>query len=176
MKMNKLVMTTAVAALVSSGAAFAATADGPLGIGALSSSTGTVDITLTVPDLVRVSGFTAITMTDNGTSYSGTDAVCVYRNFTGNYLVDGDGSEVPGTFTLRDATNASAVLYTVDFGGTALTAGAAGVARTGASTTSQSCGGGTNLTITVDATYEAVSAATIAGAHTDTLVITVAPN
>ena len=174
MKMTKLVLAGSMVGMLSSGAALAATVDGDLGINGVS-STGTVDITLTVPDLVRVSNLNAITMTDNGTSFSGSDPVCVYRNFTGNYTVTADGTQVPGTFTLQDGTNASSVLYTVDWGGNALTATTA-VALGGADQTSQSCGGGTNLTLTVDATYEAVSAATIAGAHTDVLNLTVAPN
>ena len=174
MKMSKLVLAGSMVGMLSSGAALAATVDGNLGINGATSN-GTVDITLTVPDLVRISNLNAITMTDNGTSYSGTDDVCVYRNFTGDYTITADGTQVPGTFTLQDGTNASSILYTVDWGGAGLTATTAS-AQTGASTTSQSCGGGTNLTLTVDATYEEVSGASIAGAHTDVLNLVVAPN
>lgn len=171
MNLGKSSLLAAIAAASLSGGALAATVDGSLGV-AGASSTGTVDINLTVPDLVRVSNLNAITMADSGTDYAGSDAVCVYRNGTGNYSITADSASGTGVFQV--ANGASNIDYTVDWGGSAL-AEATALNTTGANTTSQSCSGGTNLTVTVNATYEEVSGATTIGAHTDVLTLTVAP-
>lgn len=172
MKLKKLVMAGAVAGMLTSGTAMAA-GDGDLGVGALpvSSLNGFTIITLTVPNLVRVSALQDITMTYQNPNYVGTSPACVYRNISGDYAVTATSDGASG-YLLQNG--GSSIAYTVDWAGTPLTDGTKSATFTGgADTTSLSCGGTPNVTLTVTATDAAVAGATVAAAHTDTLGIVV---
>lgn len=156
-----------------------AASDGSLATGAGATSTGTSVVTLTVPDLVRISNLNDITMAYTaGSGATGSDAVCVYKNVDGAYGVtaqssnDPSGAGTSGTFTLSDG-GTSTVAYSVDWGGSALTEDTISSGFTNADTTSVSCGGTPNITVTVSATDAQVGAATATGAHTDTLSLMV---
>lgn len=165
-------------ALVSTGAM--AASDGNLATGAGATSTGTSVVTLTVPDLIKISNLNDITMTYNGTdAYTGTDDVCVYRNVTGAYGVtaqsanDPNGDGTTGQFVLADGGGTSTIEYSVDWGATTLTEDTLESGFTNADTTQVECGGTGNITVNVNATDAQVGAATATGAHTDTLSLMV---
>lgn len=153
--------------------ALAAT-DGSVGF----NSTGTVDISLTVNDEVRISNLSDI----NLGVFAGADAVgstdaCVYRNGTGAYRITATGSGAGGAFALTDGTNS--VAYTVDYddgtGAVAMGAAAPMIGRTGADPSSATCATtGNNATVTT--TVAAATAASLpAGTYTGTLTLLVAP-
>lgn len=153
--------------------AMAAT-DGAVGF----NSTGTIDITLTVNDEVRISNLTDINLgVFAGADASGSTAACVYRNGTGAYQVMASGDGTAGAFTLTDGTNS--VPYVIDYddgtGAQPMTSGIPVIGRTGADPASATCATtGNNATVT--ATVAAVDAATLpAGTYAGTLTLLVSP-
>lgn len=177
MKLKQLLPALAAGSALVSGGAMAAT-DGSLATGVGATSTGTSVISLTVPDLIRISNLNDIAMAYTaGSGATGTDDVCVYRNGAGGYGVtaqssnDAAGVGTTGAFTL--ANGASTVTYAVDWAGNALTEDTLLSGLTTAETTSTTCGGTPNITVTVTATDAQVGAATATGAHTDTLSLIV---
>ena len=179
--MKKLLSTAiASAALVASAGSLAAN-DGSLG----TTSTGDLDISLTISDVVQISKMTDITLAQNASGGAdGSDTVCVYANGDGNYnlLMAGSGDANGDALELDGA--ATSVAYSVEFtDGTASTTqtsalvGAANaVSGFNGNATAADCGGAaaTNATITVSvspADYQAAAVDT----YTDTLVLTVAP-
>ncbi len=162
-----------VASAALSVTALAAT-DGAVGF----NSTGTIDITLTVNDEVRISNLTDI----NLGVFAGADAIgssnaCVYRNGTGAYQITASGDGAGGAFTLTDGTNS--VAYSIDYddgtGAQPMTTGITVLGRSGADPASSTCATtGDNATVT--ATVAAVDAATLpAGTYAGTLTLLVAP-
>lgn len=157
--------------------AFAAS-DGTLG----ATSTGTSTITVTVPNLIRITGMADFSF---GT-YSGSgdmdqnDNVCVYTNkASGTYRVTASGSGAGGAFSV--ASGADTLAYGVFFndvsgttGEQALTSGSALTGQSGANTTSQTCGGSDNANIHVRFLETNLTAAP-AGSYTGTLTIVVEP-
>ncbi len=107
---------------------WAATADGTAG----ASSTGTTDITITIPQLARISDMTAITFPDwDGTGGEvATDDICVWSN-TGAYNITATGDGTLNAFTITDGTDT--IAYLVEWedanagaaSGTSLTSGTA---------------------------------------------------
>ena len=165
----------------SGGVAFAAT-QGTVG----ATSTGSLNITLTIPQLVRITGLTDITMPtwDGSTDIQGTDNVCVFSS-TRRYTVTATGSGASSAFTLADGTapTPNTIAYAVEWAassgassGTGLTSGTALTAQT-TNATSTTCAGGTNATVIVKITSANLSAAPSAGTnYTGTLTLVVAPD
>ncbi len=153
--------------------ALAAT-DGAVGF----NSTGTIDITLTVNDEVRISNLTDINLgVFAGADANGSSAACVYRNGTGAYQITATGDGAGGAFTLTDGTNS--VAYSIDFddgtGALPMTSGLPVIGRTGADPASSTCATTGNNAV-VSATVAAVDAATLpAGTYAGTLTLLVAP-
>ena len=150
MEMKKLVKGLTVAGLFALSAnTFAVTADGSLG----ATSTGTVDVEVTVGDLVRISGLSP--MTGNtytpGAAVTDSTTACIYRNGSANYQITIDGQNDNATdYFLSDGVND--VVYSVSFNdGTTTTTMVPSTAApfTGANTASETCGGGSNATISV---------------------------
>lgn len=179
MKIKALVAGVAMMAV--GGAAVAAN-QGPIGTAippANASSQGDLTINLSIPNIVRITGLTDIDLgTYAGVDVSGSDALCVYRNVTGNYSITAESTntDAGGTFKLKGA-GADYIPYSVAWthgGGTvALTENAQSNAPTGASTTSTTCGGGTNHSVAVTVLATDADAATAVGAYSDVLVLTV---
>lgn len=179
MKIKALVAGVAMMAV--GGASFAAN-QGPIGTAippANATSQGDLIINLNIPNIVRITGLTDINLgTYAGVDVSGTDALCVYRNVTGDYSITAGSTntDAVGTFKLKGA-GADYIPYSVDWthsGGTvALTEGTQDATATGANTTSTTCGGGTNHSVAVTVLATDADAATAVGAYTDTLVLTV---
>lgn len=98
-----------------------ATNDGALA----TSSVGDLDISLTIPDLVQVTGLTDIALGDfAGSSLSGEAQVCIYRNGSGAYEIKFeagdnrglvDGARGTTAYTLASAGTSDTIPYTVDF-------------------------------------------------------------
>ena len=182
MKMNKQIARVAApiiitAALMAPYQAFAAS-QGSVG----ATSTGSVDIDLTVPQLARISALNDIALgTWTGTGgLSGSDSLCVWTT-TGAYNVTATGSGAGGAFTLDDGSGGT-LAYAVEWAdtaaagaGSAMTAGAA-LNGQNAAATSTTCNGGANLdaTVLVDV-IEADLAAASYGNYTGTLTLVVAP-
>ena len=172
MKYSRLVKTTLFALGVASSSVMAAT-QGTLG----TTSTGTLDITLDIDNLMRVSNLDDINLgTYAGAgNLTGSDSFCVYRNGAGNYAITMTGSGAANAFTLANGGNT--LPYTVEFvngGNNAMTTGAALTGQAGANTTSDTCGGTDNVSVNV-AVDNADLAAAPAGNYTGTLTIVVAP-
>ncbi len=148
--MKKLVKGLTIAGLFAVSAnTFAATADGSLG----NTSTGTVDVEVTVGDLVRITGLspmTGNTYTPGGPVTDSTTA-CIYRNGSANYQITMNGTHDNSTdFFLSDGTND--VVYDVTFNDGTTTSNMDPLGTlpfTGADTASETCSGGSNATISV---------------------------
>ena len=99
-KAAKGLVTGGIAAALASGA-FAAT-DGVPGF----SSTGTLYISISVDDEVRISNLGDIVLgTFAGADASGTSAACIYRNTAAAYQITATGNGTANAFTLTDGTN-----------------------------------------------------------------------
>lgn len=175
---NTLSALAASVALASAGSALAAS-DGNLQTGGSATSTGTSTVTLTVPQLIKISNMNDITLTKSGSSYTGSDDVCVYRNTSGQYSIqaqsqnDPQGNGNAGKFVLSDGSS-STVEYSVNWGGSTLQEETS-KSFSNADTTQVNCGGSGNITVTLTATETQVGAATATGTHTDTLSLMVTP-
>lgn len=138
---------------------------------AQATSSGNLLVSLSVPNIVRISNLNDILLgTYAGVDMSGSDAVCVYRNITGNYRITADSTNGAGAYQLKNG--ASVIPYAVTWNGSAMTENTAMTGLTGASTTSTTCGGGTNATVAVSVLATDIEAATVTGTHSDTLVLT----
>ena len=117
-----------------------------------STSTGDLTLSLSVPNLCKISGISDLSFG----SYSGSgtaaqnDNVCVYtNNASGNYKVTAKGSGTALAFTLTNSVQI--VPYTVRWnnisgtsGNIALTTNSQSGTLSGANTSSQNCAGGSN--------------------------------
>ncbi|MDX1803622.1 MAG: hypothetical protein R3292_06040 [Alcanivorax sp.] len=180
MQIKHLVPAIAVSTLLSAGSAFAAT-DGNLNVGVGASSQGSIGITLNVPDMIKLSGLTDLTLANSGTGdYTGSENVCVFRNLTGKYSVtaqslnDSAGAGTAGNFVLSDGAG-STVQYGVTWDGSSLSEDTTQTGLTSTNTSDVNCSTSTpNVALAVTATAAQVAQATASGAHTDTLTLTIA--
>lgn len=163
--------------LVASQSALAAT-DGTVG----ATSTGTSNISVNVPDLIRISGLADLALGSYSGSgdMSGADDICVYTNKApGNYFVTASGSGAANAFTITNGTNT--IAYNVFFNDTTGTSGEVSLAsgvksaqQTGANTTSASCGGSSSANFHVVVPEANIQAAP-AGSYSGTLTLVVEP-
>ncbi len=163
--------TTLVAGMLITGGALAAT-DGVVG----STSTGTLDIEVTVADAVRISGLTDITASFDGTNdIVETSDACIYRNAAGgNYAITATGDGAGGAFTIGDGTTDIPYEVRWDGSATAMTSGTQLTGLSGADETSTSCGGTPNASVEV--TILAADLLTVPQTTLDgTLTLVVAP-
>lgn len=147
-----------------------------------STSTGSVSISVTVPNLVRLTNLDDISLgTWSGTGdMSGSDNVCVWST-TRKYAITATGSGTSGAFTLTNGgASPSTLAYSVEWkdtsgaaSGSALTTATALTGQT-SNVTSTTCGGGTNATLLVKI-LEANLAAAPAATYTGTLTLVIAP-
>jgi len=170
---------TAVAALAVAQAPAMAAQDGVIDD---TQSQGMLDITLTVPPLVRITDLDDLDLgTFEGVGLSGSDSVCIWST-TRAYRVTAEGDGTGGAFTLTGGSNGDTLDYQVQWaesaGAGSGTTLATGTALAGRSTTATSsdCNGGANLNATViidvaDTELASVTEDTYAG----TLTLTVEP-
>ena len=149
--MKNILKTAAfVTGVIVTGSAIAAT-DGVVG----ATSTGTLEIQVSVADAVRISGLTDITAAFDGTNdIVESRGACIYRNEAGGeYGITATGSGGSGAFTIDDSLSGGTTVipYEVRWNGsaTAMTSGTALTGLTGAHETSANCGGTTNTTVEV---------------------------
>jgi hypothetical protein len=145
-----------------------------------SASTGTVLITATVNQLVRISALDDIPLgAYSGTAgLSGSDQLCVYSN-TGGYTISAHGSGAGSDFLLVGNSGTATVPYTVQWAdaapaetGNSLSVNTA--VSQSVSGVNPTCGGGNNATVIISVSGEALATAP-ADSYSGTLTLTVAP-
>ena len=142
-------------------------------------STGDLDITLTVSDEVKISNLSDITLPGfTGTDVSGTSEACVFRNSGASYNITATGSGTGNAFSLTDGT--STVPYSVTYddgsGPAGLATGVALAADNAETTDNDDCAslGANNGSIEVTVTA-AAAAGLPAATYTGVLTLLVAP-
>lgn len=146
-------------------------------------STGTVDISATVPGRVQISGLSDIVFgtIDPTAAAANAQNVCVWSNTSGRaYSITASGSGSGGGFAITDGTNE--LDYGVEWAGapgqssgTALTpAGTLTGLSSAAVNPSCSAGAGESASLIVRMTASELQAA-VAGSYTGTLTLVVAP-
>lgn len=145
-------------------------------------SVGDLDISVTIEDQIQISDLDDIVLGTYAGSgaLTGSDAVCVYRNGSGNYSMSIDGGNNAGAvdaagegaFKLQNA-DSDEIIYTVKYDSAAMTAATAATGLSGAHTSSPNCSSGTNKIVEVDITEAELQAAK-PGAYVGTLWLTVA--
>jgi hypothetical protein len=166
-------------ALAGASAAQAAT-DGSLG----TTSTGTVQVSVSVPNRVQISGLADVAFTNQDPSVAELDAqdVCVWSNTgTRGYNIKATGNGASGAFTL--ASGGFTVPYSVQWAassgassGTALTAGTALTGLTSTAASSDCSSGPANTaSLIVGITAPNLQSMRAATSYTGTLTLLVAP-
>lgn len=173
-------LSAAAAAILPSGAALAAT-QGSLG----ATSTGTVTMTVSVPNRARITGLSDITFLnqDPNTAINAMQSVCVWSNTaTKRYTVTATGSGAAQAFRLSNA--GLTVPYSVQWvGGTASTASGVPLVTNTASAaftsaaTEQSCASGVTASanLIVSLTTADLGAMQAATDYTGTLTLVITP-
>ncbi len=182
MKKFLALAATAAVALTMSSSAMAATADGTLG----ATSTGTVDVTLTIDEQFQISNITGSTDFQFGT-YSGTGDLtanrdlCVYHNGDGSYGITIDDDTATAGFNVENG-GGDAITMAVNWNDVTGTAGSVAatesteIVSTGANTTIADCSAGgnsANLEVTL---LEADLQAANAGSYAAELSLVVDPD
>ncbi len=152
------------------------------GLISTTASEGALDITLSVPPLVRISDLDDLALGEfQGAGLSGSDDVCIWST-TRAYTVRAQGDGSGGAFTLTGGSNGDTLDYSVQWAesagassGISLTSGSALTGRS-ATSASATCNGGANLnaTVIVDVAESELATAT-ADDYSGTLTLTVEP-
>lgn len=162
------------------GSAAGAATQGSLG----STSTGSLSVSVSVPNRVQLSGLSDVAFTNQDPSVAASSAqnVCVWSNTkTRGYNVDATGSGAGGAFTLANAT--LTVPYSVEWSGssgaTSGTALTAGTALTGLTSTATdaSCSAGppSSASLIVKIAASDLQSMQASTSYTGTLTLVVAP-
>lgn len=180
MKLKQFLPALAAGSALISGGAMAAN-DGTLGVGYSNvTSTGDLEVSVDVPDLILISDLADLSLTQSGgagSPYDASDNVCVFRNVSGDYTITASSTNGSGSFVMEDGGGTSTIPYSVSWGGTALTEGTASAVLSNANTTQPNCNSGTGvISLDVSATEADVHGATVLGTHTDTLTLMVEAN
>ena len=172
-------MAAALLTLAAGSAANAAT-QGSLG----TTSTGTVGVSVSVPNRVQISGLTDVAFTNQDPSVAASNAqnVCVWSNTsTRGYNVTASGSGTAGAFTLANASLTGP--YSVDWAGrsgaSSGTALASGTALTGLTSTATnatcSAGAASTASLIVKIASSNLQSMQASTSYTGTLTLVVAP-
>lgn len=179
--MKLKIIIAAVAALgVFSSTGVLAAADGDVG----TTSTGTTDVQLIIPDLVRIYALSDIdlgTYSGMGTEAGNTEA-CIFRNGAGTYSVTATTNK--GDFLLSSGSGGTAAedidftAYWNDVTGTtgraALTYNTALTTQSGTNTASITCAAGTNANFSVEIADTDMQTK-VPNTYTATVTIVIAP-
>jgi len=171
--------SSALLALVTGSAANAAT-QGSLG----TTSTGSVAVSVSVPNRVQISGLTDVAFTNQDPSVAASKAenVCVWSNTsTRGYNVTANGSGTGGAFTLANAS--LSVPYSVEWAGSsgaasgsALTSGTALTGLTSTATNATcSSGPASTASLIVKIAASDLQSMQASTSYTGTLTLVVAP-
>jgi hypothetical protein len=172
-------MAAALLTLAAGSAANGAT-QGSLG----TTSTGTVGVSVSVPNRVQISGLTDVAFTNQDPSVAASNAqnVCVWSNTsTRGYNVTASGSGTAGAFTLANAS--LTVPYSVEWAGSSGassgTALASGTALTGLTSTATnatcSAGAASTASLIVKIASSNLQSMQASTSYTGTLTLVVAP-
>lgn len=177
MKFTKIALTSAI--LLATGSALAATNPTAAEVG---DSDASSQVTLSISDYFMVSKLSDIEFTDQNTSQSLTDGICVYHRGDADYGITFTSTNSDATtndFRMVDGSNF--VKYTVAYNDgssnfTSITSGTKITTATNAHTTQTNCGGATNTngTITLTTEQNSLTAAPV-GNYSDTLTVLVSP-
>lgn len=158
-----------------------AASDGTLG----ATSTGTSIVSLTIGAVYQITGLADLALGTYGGAgdMTGNDDVCVYTNdVSGNYnvTITDDSTMSAAGFSVQNAGATEDIAYSVDWNDVAGTVGSAAVtyntqlASTGADTASATCSGGNNANFEVTVAAAALGAAS-ADTYTATMSILIEP-
>jgi len=166
-------VAAALAVSALAGTAHAAT-QGTLG----STSTGSIDINATIPNLAQISRLDDINLGSwSGVDLNGSESFCVFSS-TRSYTITATSANASGTvFRLKDS-GTNYIAYNVSWTDTspatvALASGTASGAQQ-ASATAVNCGGADNTTVSINVPTANI-AAVPAGSYSDTLTLLVTP-
>lgn len=151
-----------------------AASQGQLAEGSSASSSGSLQVGLVVPELVRLGNVDDLVLNwDAGANrFVASDGLCVYRNISGNYSVTASSDNGAGSFRMT-GDGGSSLPYDVQWNGQSLAAGQRSPMQADADRTSLDCGGGSNIVLGVSASTDQVGQASRTGLHTDTLTLQV---
>ncbi len=179
MKQKIIIALATILGTFTCAGAFAA-ADGDVG----TTSTGTTDVQLVIPDLVRIYALSDIdlgTYSGMGTEAGNTEA-CIFRNGAGTYSVTATTNK--GDFRLSSGSGGTAsedidfTAYWNDVTGTtgraALTYNTALTTQSGTNTASITCAGGTNANFSVEIADTDMQTK-VPNTYTATVTIVIAP-
>src|SRR5579862_4008452 len=148
-------------------------------------STGTINISITIPALIQASGLNDITLGSTSSfPATGSTTTCIYSNVAsplGSYFVTPSSLNTSGTdFRVKDSgsdfivysafwNNSSAATQT-----TTLTSGTKTAQQTGGSAVSLNCGGGANSNFNISFSATQVQGAP-AATYTDVVTLLISP-
>lgn len=145
-----------------------AATDGTLG----ATSTGSVNITATIDDLVNISRLDDLDMGSlSPSNLTATEAFCIYRNGTGAYQITATGSGTGGSFAVTDGS--IDLPYVLNINGSSVSPGTP-LSGTGANQTSIVCGATDNASLTIGFNSTEIAAANT-GLYSGVLTLIVAP-
>lgn len=159
---------------------FAAT-PGTLG----TSSTATINISITIPSLVQISGLTDITLGSTSSfPATGNTTACIYSNVAsplGSYYVTASSTNTSGTdFRVKDS-GTDYIVYSAYWNNTSsasqttsLTSGTKTAQQTGGSAVSLTCGGTANANFNVNFNSSQVQGAP-AASYSDVVTLIISP-
>lgn len=150
-----------------------AATQGRLAEGSSASSSGSLQVGLVVPELVRLGNVDDLVLNwDAGANrFAASDGLCVYRNVSGNYSVTASSNQGGGGGFLMAGDGGSALPYDVHWNGETLNAGQRSPVRADAHLTSLDCDGGSNIVLSVSVSTDQVGQASRTGLHRDTLTL-----
>lgn len=149
-------------------------------------TTGTVNVSITIPPLVEVTGLTDITLGSTSSfPATGNTTACIYSNVTspaGSYYVTATSQNSSGAnFRVKDS-GTNFIVYSAFWNNTsaatqntALTSGTKTAQQTGGNATSLTCGGSANANFNLSfsaAQVQGVQAAT----YTDVVTVLITPS
>lgn len=148
-------------------------------------STGTVNVSITIPSLVQITGLNDITLSSTS-SYpaTGNTSACIYSNVAsplGSYYVTATSLNTSGTdFRVQDGAT-DYIVYSAYWNNTsaatpttALTSGTKTAQQTGGSAVSLTCGGGANANFNISFSASQVEGAP-AATYSDVVTILITP-
>lgn len=170
---NRMMQTTPVVLALTLSAPAQGATEGALTQGKGASSSGSLQVGLVVPELVRLTGVEDLMLNwDAGQQgFVASDGICVYRNMSGNYSVAASSGHGGGGEFRMVGDSGSSLPYEVLWNGDALSSGQRSTVRADAHKTAVDCDGGSNITLGVRASADQVSEASGTGLHTDTLTL-----
>ena len=180
--LNRLANIIATASAIATASMLCATSAYAASQGSMgASSTGSLDITMDAPGMVRVSDFVDMSFDlatwDGVSPYGYSDGICVWSN-TGGYNVTATGDGPAGSFEI--SFGGSRVPYSVTWADQVSAADplttAVALTTQQATVNSTTCNSGADNTATVQVIFAATDLAmAIAGSYSGTLTVVVAP-